>query len=122
MSEHFQRKGNRSSERSAIEADVERTLAELLSGKEPGETVRTTKKIIKTPNSETTITYELEVNSRTGQQEVAEHITTTKEECRDAADTPRNANDARSVVLRSAGIVSQHQASATLSANPASKG
>jgi len=75
------RKTNLLSGTSAIEADVDRTLADLLSGKETSERVRTAKKIIKTADSETTITYELEVNPRTGQQEVVEHIITTKEEC-----------------------------------------
>jgi len=67
--------------KTAVEADIERTLADLLSGKEASEPVRTAKKIIKTADSETTITYELQVNPRTGQQEVVEHIATTKEEC-----------------------------------------
>lgn len=81
MSEQLRRKAGPLSGKSAIEVDIERTLADLLSGKELTEPVRTAKKIIKTADSETTVMYELQVNPRTGQQEVVEQITTTKEEC-----------------------------------------
>jgi iron only hydrogenase large subunit-like protein len=60
---------------------MEKSITELLVGKESGEPVRVGKKIVRTPDSETTITYELAVNPRTGQQEVVENIKTTKKEC-----------------------------------------
>jgi hypothetical protein len=81
MSEEPRRKGDRLGGRSALEADIDRTLAELLSGTETSEAVRTAKKIIKTPDSETTVTYELQVNPRTGKQEVIENVITSKKEC-----------------------------------------
>ncbi len=48
---------------------------------EQSEPIKVGKKIIKTPDSETTIEYELAVDPRTGQQQVVEHISTTKQEC-----------------------------------------
>jgi hypothetical protein len=59
--------------KSPLERDVEKSITELLVGKESGEPVRVGKKIVRTPDSETTITYELVVNPRTGQQEVIEN-------------------------------------------------
>lgn len=59
---------------------MERNVTDLLFGKE-GEPIKVGKKVIKTPDSQTTITYELMVNPRTGQQEVVENIETTKKEC-----------------------------------------
>jgi hypothetical protein len=67
--------------KSPVEFDVERTITELLSGQEHSEPVKVGKKIIKTPDSETTVEYELAVDPRTGQQQVVEHISTTKQEC-----------------------------------------
>ncbi len=67
--------------RTAIEADLEETLTELLSGKSSSEPVKIGKKIVQTPDSETTIVYELAVDGQTGKQQVVEHISTTKKEC-----------------------------------------
>lgn len=67
--------------KSPLERDIEKSITDLLLNKEGGEPVRVGKKIVKTPDSETTITYELSVNPRTGQHEVVEHIETTKKEC-----------------------------------------
>jgi len=67
--------------RSPIEIDAERTLTELLSGKEVSEPIKTGKKIIQTPDSETTIEYELALDPRTGEQQIVEHVSTTKHEC-----------------------------------------
>ncbi len=67
--------------KSSLERDVERSITDLLVGKDSGEPIRIGKKIVKTPDSFTTITYELVVNPQTGQQEVVENVETTKHEC-----------------------------------------
>lgn len=64
-----------------IETDLDKTLRELLTGRESSEPVRVGKKIVKTLDSETTIEYELTLDPRTGQQQIVEHISTTKQEC-----------------------------------------
>jgi len=69
------------SDKTALEKDAERTITDLLVGKEVKEPVRVGKKIIQTGDSQTTITYELTVNPNTGQQEVVERISTNKKEC-----------------------------------------
>lgn len=81
MNEKRERKSVTIGNRTPLEIDAERTLAELLSGRELHEPIKSGKKIIKTPDSETTIEYELGLDSRTGQQEIIEHVTTTKREC-----------------------------------------
>jgi hypothetical protein len=73
--------GRRSPVKTSVETDLDKTLTELLSGRETSEPVRIGKKIVKTLDSETTIEYELAVDPRTGQQQVVEHIKTTKQEC-----------------------------------------
>ena len=64
-----------------MERDIEKTITDLIVGKETGEPVKIGKKIIRTADSETTITYELVVNPRTGQQEVIENIVSNKRQC-----------------------------------------
>ncbi len=64
-----------------IEQDMERTITDLILGNETKEPIRIGKKIIKSPDSETTIEYELSVDPSSGKQEVIEHITTNKKEC-----------------------------------------
>jgi len=70
--------------KSSIEADFENTLIQLLSGREPAEVtqpIKTAKKIIKTPDSQTTIEYKLGIDPQTGKQEVVVNVTSTKREC-----------------------------------------
>ena len=46
------------------------------------ESIKEIERIIKTPDSETKYTYEIQVDSATGKQKVIEKFTTTKKECR----------------------------------------
>jgi ribosomal protein S14 len=74
------RKQLRPAEFSAVQRDFDRTITDLGGGKISQE-LMTKKRIVKTPDSETTIEYELKVDPTTGQQYVEEKWTTTKVEC-----------------------------------------
>ncbi|MGP8128676.1 MAG: hypothetical protein ACLP9D_12830 [Candidatus Bathyarchaeia archaeon] len=74
------RKQLRAPETNAIQQDFQRTVADLSQGKIPEELI-TKKRIVKTPDSETTVEYELKIDQSTGQQYVEERWTTTKQEC-----------------------------------------
>jgi hypothetical protein len=69
------------SDKTSLERDIERSITDLLVGKQVNEPIKVGKKIIQTGDSQTTITYELTVNPETGQQEVIERISTNKKEC-----------------------------------------
>ena len=84
----------RISNKTAIERDAERTITDLLVGKEVKEPIRVGKKIIQTGDSQTTITYELNVNPNTGQQEVVERISTSKKSVALVVRTFRNSTHA----------------------------
>jgi hypothetical protein len=46
-----------------------------------GETIKETERLIKSPDAETKLTYEVEVDPLTGRQKIIEKFTTTKREC-----------------------------------------
>lgn len=60
-------------------AEFEKMLSELR--KSPPETLKEVEKVIQTPDSETKLTYEIQVDPSTGKQKVIEKFTTTKKEC-----------------------------------------
>jgi ribosomal protein L37AE/L43A len=64
-----------------LEREIEKTISDLLVGKETSEPIRMGRKIIKTLDEETKIEYEIVVNQRTGQQEIVEHILSDKKQC-----------------------------------------
>jgi len=57
--------------------EFERILSRLVDS----ETVKQVERTIKTPNSETRLTHEVQVDPTTGQQKLIEKFTTTKKEC-----------------------------------------
>jgi hypothetical protein len=59
--------------------EFEKMLAQFLSGS--AETVKEVERVIKSPDSETKFTYEVQVDPQTGKQKVIEKFTTTKQEC-----------------------------------------
>jgi len=59
--------------------EFERMLSQFPSN--TSESVKEVERIIKTPDSETKLTYQLQLDSKTGQQKVVENFTTTKCEC-----------------------------------------
>jgi hypothetical protein len=60
-------------------AEFEKMLSELR--KSSPETLKEVERVIKTPDSETKLTYEIQVDPATGKQKVIEKFTTTKREC-----------------------------------------
>lgn len=65
--------------RSAPSAEFDKMLSRLLTGS--GETIKEVERVIKSPDSETKLTYEVQVDPHTGKQKVIEKFTTTKREC-----------------------------------------
>ena len=60
-------------------AEFERMLSNILTGS--AETIKEVERIIGSPDSETKLNYEVQVDPRTGKQKVIEKFTTTKKEC-----------------------------------------
>jgi len=82
LSERQERKfENPLATKTQLEREIEKTITDLLVGKETSEPIRMGRKIIKTLDEETKIEYELIVNQRTGQQEIVEHILSDKKQC-----------------------------------------
>jgi hypothetical protein len=69
------------STKTQLEREIEKTISDLLVGKETSEPIRMGRKIIKTLDEDTKIEYEIAVNQRTGQQEIVEHILSNKKQC-----------------------------------------
>lgn len=69
----------RKSLKSAPSAEFEKMLSKLLAT--GGETVKEVERVIQSPDSETKITYEVQVDPLTGKQRVTEKFTTSKREC-----------------------------------------
>jgi ribosomal protein L37AE/L43A len=82
LSERRERKfANPLDSKTQIEREIEKTVSDLLVGKEAGEPIKIGKKIVKTLDEDTKIEYELVVNRRTGQQETVEHIISDRKQC-----------------------------------------
>ena len=58
-------------------AEFEKLLSQVVGS----ESVKHVERLIKTPNSETKLNYEIQVDPTTGQQKVVESFVTTKKEC-----------------------------------------
>jgi hypothetical protein len=65
--------------RSAPSVEFDKMLSRLLTGS--GETIKEVERVITSPDSETKLTYEVQVDSQTGKQKVIEKFTTSKREC-----------------------------------------
>jgi len=65
--------------KTAPNAEFEKMLSKLFVGS--GETIKETEKLIKSPDAETKLSYELVIDPLTGRQKAIEKFTTTKREC-----------------------------------------
>jgi hypothetical protein len=70
---------DRKGPKSAPSAEFDKMLSKLLTGS--GETIKEVERVITSPDSETKLTYEVQVDPQTGKQRVIEKFTTTKREC-----------------------------------------
>ncbi|MGD0423094.1 MAG: hypothetical protein ABSA92_06505 [Candidatus Bathyarchaeia archaeon] len=61
------------------DVEFDKMLSRLLT--DSSETIKEVERVIKSPDSETKLTYEVQVDSHTGKQKVIEKFTTTKREC-----------------------------------------
>ncbi len=69
----------RSSAKTPPSVQFEKILSQMLQGS--SESVKQVERVLSTPDSQTSITYEVQVDSGSGKQKVIERFTTTKREC-----------------------------------------